>query len=61
MLSDLLLRNPFSVIGQCSFSADLSLDAGKCAIINLSHAASDMILKIHRRLPVSIFSAKSPL
>ena len=29
-----------------------------CARINLSQAASGMILQIHRRLPVSIFSVK---
>jgi hypothetical protein len=31
---------------------------GKCARINLSQAASGMILRNYRRLPVSIFSVK---
>jgi hypothetical protein len=31
---------------------------GKCARINLSQAASGIILQDHRRLPVSIFSVK---
>jgi hypothetical protein len=37
---------------------DLSMAAGKCARINLSHAASDMIFKNHSWLPASIFSVK---
>ncbi len=41
-------------------SGDLSLDAGKMRKIylNLAQAASGMILRNHRRLPVSIFSVK---
>jgi hypothetical protein len=38
--------------------AGLSLAAGKCARINLSQAASGMILQNHRRLPESIFRVK---
>jgi hypothetical protein len=39
-------------------NADLSLAAGKMARINMSQAASGMILQNHRRLPVRIFSVK---
>ncbi len=39
-------------------SADLLLVSGKCTGINLSRAASGMIVQNHRLLPVSIFSVK---
>ncbi len=62
MLTETLLRIPFSVIDRCSLvpiSADLSWR--KCARINLSQlqAASGMILQNHRVLPVNIFSVRN--
>jgi hypothetical protein len=55
MLTD-PLRIPFSMIGRCSPVPTSHWLQGKCARINLSQAASGMILHNHRRLPVSIFS-----
>jgi hypothetical protein len=58
MLTETLLRIPLSVIGRCSLVPTSHSRQGKCARINLSHAASGMILQNHRRLPVSNFSVK---
>jgi hypothetical protein len=58
MLTETLLRIPFSVIGQCSLVLTSHWLQGKCARIYLSQAASGMILQNHWRLPVSIFSVK---
>jgi hypothetical protein len=49
MLTEILLRISFFVIG------DLSLAAGR---INLSPAAFGIVLQNHKRLLVSIFSVK---
>jgi hypothetical protein len=57
MLTEILLRLPFSVIGQCSLVPTSYWLEGKCAK-NLPQAASGMILQNHRRLPVSIFIVK---
>ncbi len=46
------------MISQLFFSGDLSLAAGKMRKIDLSHAASGMILQNHRWLPVNISIAK---
>ncbi len=58
MLTETLIRIPFSVIGRCSLVPASHWLQGKCARINLSLAASGMILQNHRLLPVSIFSVK---
>jgi hypothetical protein len=58
MLTETLPRIPLSVIGQFSLVPNSHWLQGKCARINLSQAASGMILQNHRRLPVSIFSVK---
>jgi hypothetical protein len=57
-LTETLLRIPFPLIGRCSLVPTSHRLQGKCAIINLSQAASGIILQNHRRVPVSIFSAK---
>jgi hypothetical protein len=54
MLTETLLRIPFSVIGRCSLVASYHWLQGKCARINLSQAASGTILQNHRQLLVSI-------
>jgi hypothetical protein len=60
MLSETLLRIPFSVTDR--WSQVPTSHWGKCGKIILSQAASGMILQNHRQLPVSIFSVKkSPL
>jgi hypothetical protein len=53
-----MLAEPFSVIGRCSLVATSHWLHEKGPRINLPQAASGMILKNHRRLPVSIFSVK---
>ncbi len=58
MLTETLLGIPFSVIGRCSLVPASHWLQGKCARINMSQAASGMILQNHRRLPVSILSVK---
>jgi hypothetical protein len=58
MLTETLLRIPFSVIRRCSPEQTAHWLQGKCARINLSQAASGMTLQDHRWLPVSIFNAK---
>ncbi len=58
MLTETLLRIPFSVIGRCSLVPTLHCLQGKCARINLLQTASGMTLQNHRRVPVSIFSFK---
>ena len=58
MLTETLLRIILSVIGRCSLVSASHCLQGKCARINLSQAASGMILQNHKRLPVSIFSVK---
>jgi hypothetical protein len=57
MLPETILSIPFSVIGRCSQVPTSHWLQGKCARINLSQAASAIIL-YHRRLPVSILSFK---
>jgi hypothetical protein len=54
MLTETLLRIPFSVIGSMFSSADLSVAAGK---INLSQAASGMILQHHKIAALGFFAA----
>jgi hypothetical protein len=54
MLTETLLRIPFSVIGRCSLVPNSHWLQRKCARINLSQAASGMILQNHRQLPVCI-------
>jgi hypothetical protein len=59
MLIETLLGIPFFVIGRCSpMHAGSHWLPGKWTRINLSQAASGMILQNHRRLPVSIFIVK---
>ncbi len=58
MLTETFLRILFSVIGRCSLVPTFHWLQGKFARLNLSQAASGMILPNHRRLPVSIFSVK---
>jgi hypothetical protein len=58
MLTENLLKIPFSVIGRSSLVPTSHWMQGKYAKINLSQAAFGMILQNHRRLPVSIFSVK---
>jgi hypothetical protein len=58
MLTETLLRIPFSVIGRCSLVPTSHWLQRKCARINLSPEAFGIILKNHRRIPVSIFSVK---
>jgi hypothetical protein len=56
MLTETILRIPFSVIGRCSLVATSHWLQG--ARINVSKAALGMILQNHRWLPVSIVSIK---
>jgi hypothetical protein len=58
LLTEILLRIPFSVIGRCSLLPTSHWLQRICARINLSQAALCIILQNHRRLPVSIFSVK---
>jgi hypothetical protein len=58
ILTEFLLRIPFSVIGRMFSRTKLSLVAKKSARINLSQAASGMILQNQKRLPVSMFIVK---
>jgi hypothetical protein len=58
MLTEILLRIPFSLIGRYSLVSASHWLPGICARINLSQAASGMILQNHRRLPVFILSVK---
>jgi hypothetical protein len=58
MLPETLLRIHFSVIGRCSLVPTSHWLQGKFASINLSQAASCMILQNLRRLHVSIFNVK---
>jgi hypothetical protein len=58
MLPETLLGIPFSVMGRCSQVPTSHWLQGKCARINMSQAASGIILQNHRQLPVGIFSAK---
>ncbi len=57
MLTEILLRIPFSVIGQCSLVPPSHWLQGKCARIYMPQVASCIILQ-NSRLPVSIFSVK---
>jgi hypothetical protein len=61
MPTETLFRISFSVIGRSSLVPTPHWLQGKCARINLSPAAFGIILQNQRRLPVSIFSVKSPL
>ncbi len=61
MFTESILKIPFSVIGRWSLLPTSNWLQEKCARINLSQMASSMILQNHRRLPVCIFSVKSPL
>jgi hypothetical protein len=47
MLTETLLKIPFSVIGRCSHSPTTHWLQGKCTRINLSQAAYGMILQNH--------------
>jgi hypothetical protein len=58
MLTETLLRIPFSVIGRCSLVPISHWLLGKFARTNLSQAASGMNLQNHRWLPVCIFNVK---
>ncbi len=58
MLTETLLRIPFSVSGRCSLMQTSHWQQGKCVRINFLQAASGMILQNHMRLPVSMFSVK---
>ena len=58
MLTEALLKISLSVIGRCSLVPTSQWLQGKCVRINLSRAASGMILHNHWRLPVSTFSVK---
>jgi hypothetical protein len=58
MLSETLLRIPFSGIGRCSSLATSYWLQGKCERISTLNAASALILQNRRLLPVSIFSVK---
>jgi hypothetical protein len=58
MFTVTLFRIPLSVNGRCSLVPTSHCLWGKCARIDLSQAASGMILQNHRWLPVSIFSIK---
>ncbi len=56
MLTETLLRIPFFVIGRCSLLPTSYWLQRKCARIKLTQAAAScMILKNHRQLPVSIY------
>jgi hypothetical protein len=59
MLTGTLLIIAFSVIGQCSPVSTPHWMQEKCARINLSLAASGMILQNQRRLPVCIFKCQN--
>jgi hypothetical protein len=59
MLTETVLKIPFSVIGRCSLVPTSHRLQGKRARNNLSQVvASGMILQNHKRLPVSIFGVK---
>ncbi len=58
MLTETLLRIHFFVIGWCSLVLTSHRLQGKCTRINLSQAASGMIVHNNRRFPGSIFSVK---
>ncbi len=58
ILTETLLKIPFSVIGRCSLVLTSHWLQGKCARIKSSQAASGMTLQNHRRLPVSNFNVK---
>jgi hypothetical protein len=58
MLTETLFKIPVSVIGRWSLVPTYHWLQGKCASINLSQAASGMILQYHRWLPVCIFRDK---
>ncbi len=57
MLTETLLKVPVSVNGQSSLVPTSHWLQGKYAKINLSQVAFGMILRNHRRLPVSICMA----
>jgi hypothetical protein len=57
MLIETLLKIPFNVVSRCP-RAPTSWLRQKLSRINLSQAASNMILQNHRLLPVSIFNVK---
>jgi hypothetical protein len=58
MLTKTLLKIPLSVIGRCSLVPTSHWLQKKCARIDLSQAASGMILQNHRWLHVNIFCVK---
>jgi hypothetical protein len=58
MLTETLLKIPFSMTGRCSIVPTSHWQQGKCAKINLSQAASGMILQSRWRLSVCIFNVK---
>jgi hypothetical protein len=58
MVTETLLRTPFSVIGQCSLVPSSHWLQGTFARINISQAAFGIVFQNHRRLPVNIFCVK---
>jgi hypothetical protein len=58
MLTETLLKIPFSVIGRCTLVPTSYWLQGKCARSNLSQAALGIILQNHKQLPVYNFSVK---
>jgi hypothetical protein len=56
MLTETLLRIPFSVIGRCYRVLTYHGLQGNAQEFSLSQTASGIILQYHRRLPVSISS-----
>jgi hypothetical protein len=59
MLNEILLGIPFFMIGRCSLVPTSHWLQEKCERIDMSQAASNIILHNHRWLPVSIFSVKT--
>jgi hypothetical protein len=57
MLTETLLKILYSLIGRCSLVPTVHWLQRKYATINLSQAASSIILR-RRRLPICIFSVK---
>jgi hypothetical protein len=58
MLTETLLKIPFSVIRRCSQVPTTHWLQGKCTRTNLSQAAYGMMLRNHRQLPECIFNVK---
>jgi hypothetical protein len=58
MLTETLIKIPFSETGRCSLMPTSHWLQRQCLKINFSQAVSGMILQKHWQLPVSIFSVK---